>query len=113
MNFDLSEEQRLIVETTRAFVENELYPHEMDIERSGVLDPDLVRELQKILNAEGFTVAESGAGSPGNETAYFGNLTKQALIRYQNFYAADILEPVGLSWGTGYFGPSTINFINR
>ena len=47
MNFDLSEEQRLIVETTRAFVENELYPHEMDIERSGVLDPDLVRELQK------------------------------------------------------------------
>ena len=28
MDFGLTEEQRLIVETTRAFVENELYPHE-------------------------------------------------------------------------------------
>ncbi len=47
MNFSLSEEQNLIVETTRAFVENELYPHEEEIERSGVLEMDLVRELQK------------------------------------------------------------------
>jgi acyl-CoA dehydrogenase len=28
MDFGLTEEQTLIVETTRAFVENELYPHE-------------------------------------------------------------------------------------
>lgn len=47
MNFGLSEEQRLIVETTRAFVEKELYPHELAIERSGHLDMDLVREIQK------------------------------------------------------------------
>lgn len=72
-----------------------------------------VRELQRILNTEGFTVAAIGPGSVGNESSYFGNLTKQALIKYQNFYRADILEPVGLSQGTGYFGPSTINFINR
>ena len=37
MDFGLSEEQRLIVETTRAFVENELYPHEREVERTGVL----------------------------------------------------------------------------
>jgi len=46
MNFGLSEEQRLIVDTTRAFVENELYPYENAIERSGHLDMDLVREIQ-------------------------------------------------------------------
>ena len=40
MDFSLSEEQSLIVSTTRAFVENELYPHEQEIERSGVLEPD-------------------------------------------------------------------------
>lgn len=47
MDFNLSEEQRLIVDTTRAFVENELYPHEAEVERSGELRMDLVRELQK------------------------------------------------------------------
>ena len=47
MNFSLTEEQSLIVETTRAFVENELYPHEEEIERSGVLEMDLIKELQK------------------------------------------------------------------
>ena len=46
MDFGLSEEQKLIVETTRAFVENELYPHEAAIERSGELPLELVREIQ-------------------------------------------------------------------
>ena len=46
MNFGLSEEQNLIVETTRAFVENELYPHEAEVERTGVLRMDLVKEIQ-------------------------------------------------------------------
>ncbi|WP_405239559.1 acyl-CoA dehydrogenase family protein [Lentisalinibacter orientalis] len=47
MNFELTEEQQLIVDTTRAFVENELYPHEAEIERTGHLDMDLVREIQQ------------------------------------------------------------------
>ncbi len=46
MDFGLSEEQRLIVETTRAFVENELYPHEAEVERTGVLRPELIAELK-------------------------------------------------------------------
>lgn len=46
MQFGLSEEQQLIVETTRRFVERELYPHEDAIERSGVLPMDVVREVQ-------------------------------------------------------------------
>jgi acyl-CoA dehydrogenase len=47
MDFGLTEEQKLIAETTRAFVENELYPHEADIEHTGVLDMELVRDIQK------------------------------------------------------------------
>ena len=46
MDFARSEEQEMIVETTRSFVENELYPHEAEIERTGHLRPDLIRELQ-------------------------------------------------------------------
>jgi acyl-CoA dehydrogenase len=47
MDFRLTEEQRLVVETTRAFVEKELFPHEAEIERTGVLDMDVVREVQR------------------------------------------------------------------
>lgn len=46
MNFGLTDEQKLIVETTRAFVENELYPHEAEVERTGHLRLDLIKELQ-------------------------------------------------------------------
>ncbi|MBW7922855.1 MAG: acyl-CoA dehydrogenase family protein [Rubellimicrobium sp.] len=46
MDFGLSDEQRMIVETTRAFVETELMPHELEVERSGVLRDELRLELQ-------------------------------------------------------------------
>ena len=46
MDFALSEEQQLIVETTRAFVENELYPHEAEVERTGHLRPELIEEIK-------------------------------------------------------------------
>ena len=71
-----------------------------------------VRRLQELLNTEGFLVSESGAGSPGNESTYFGNRTKQALIKFQNFHRNEVLLPVNLTVGTGYFGPSTRDFVN-
>ena len=37
MDFSLTEEQRSIVAVTRSFVERELYPHEQEVERTGVL----------------------------------------------------------------------------
>ncbi len=46
MDFGLTEEQRMIVEATRAFVEAELYPHELAVERTGVLPLELIREIQ-------------------------------------------------------------------
>ena len=73
----------------------------------GDLNSDVL-ELQKILNSDDSTaIAISGLGSKGNETNYFGNLTKQAIIRFQEKYSNDILVPNGLSKGTGFVGLST------
>jgi alkylation response protein AidB-like acyl-CoA dehydrogenase len=47
MDFGLTEEQQMIVDTTRSFVENELYPHEAEVERTGHLRMDLIRDIQK------------------------------------------------------------------
>ncbi|MGI9245348.1 MAG: acyl-CoA dehydrogenase family protein [Steroidobacteraceae bacterium] len=47
MDFALSEEQQLIVESTRAFVARELCPHEAEIEASGRLRPELRDELKR------------------------------------------------------------------
>jgi len=70
MDFSLSDEQRLIVDTTRAFVENELYPHEAEIERTGHLRMELVRELQKKAIAAGLYAANmpEEAGGAGLDT---------------------------------------------
>jgi len=46
MDFALSEEQEMIVATTRSFVENELYPHEAELEETGVLRHELRDELK-------------------------------------------------------------------
>jgi len=73
-----------------------------------------VFELQKILNADPLTqVAPLGIGSPGNETAFFGNLTKNAVIKYQNFHVSSILDPAGISSGNGYVGQLTRNTLNN
>jgi acyl-CoA dehydrogenase len=46
MDFSLSEEQQLVIKTTRDFVHKELYPHENEVEETGVLRPELHRELK-------------------------------------------------------------------
>ena len=46
MNFGLTSEQELIVSTVRSFVENEIYPHEDDVEKTGKV-PDKVAHAIK------------------------------------------------------------------
>lgn len=45
MNFDLSEEQLMLVETARRFVEEELYPHEQEVERTNAVSPELRQQI--------------------------------------------------------------------
>jgi hypothetical protein len=67
-----------------------------------------VMALQQFLNMSADTrVAASGPGSPGNETSYYGPLTAQAVTSFQEKFSADVLAPLGLMSGTGYWGSST------
>ena len=44
---------------------------------------DDVKALQSYLNTHGYLIATTGPGSLGNETTYFGTLTKKAIIKFQ------------------------------
>ncbi|MBI5742860.1 MAG: peptidoglycan-binding protein [Candidatus Niyogibacteria bacterium] len=61
---------------------------------------DEVKCIQQYLNANGYTVAASGAGSSGNETTYFGPATAAAVAKWQ--VANGILPH------SGYFGSLSI-----
>jgi len=47
MNFDLTHEQRMLVQTIRDFIVAELLPLEKEVEESGSLDPEKAREIQQ------------------------------------------------------------------
>lgn len=54
MNFGLTEEQEMIVTTVRRFVEEEIYPHEAEVERTGIVRPDLAEAIKAKTQALGF-----------------------------------------------------------
>ncbi|MBN9052636.1 MAG: acyl-CoA dehydrogenase family protein, partial [Rhizobiales bacterium] len=54
MNFALTDEQQMIVDTVRAFVETEIYPHENEVERTGHVPPELGREIARKCKEIGF-----------------------------------------------------------
>ncbi|MGO1117629.1 acyl-CoA dehydrogenase family protein [Rhodovibrionaceae bacterium A322] len=47
MDFSLSSEQQMVVDTVRSFVEQELYPHEAEVERTDEVRPELAAEIKK------------------------------------------------------------------
>jgi len=66
-----------------------------------------VKILQQLLINEGFWQSEASV------TSYFGPVTKQAVMRFQDQYKDQILTPLGLSKPTGFFGPYTRKYLNE
>ena len=65
----------------------------------------IVRYLQVVLNADPETrIAQSGGGSPGRETNYFGQGTKNALIKFQRKHGLPT---------TGFLGSQTRAKLNE
>ena len=54
MNFGLTEEQQMIVDTTRSFVENEIYPHEDLVERTGEVPQEIAKQIMDKTKELGF-----------------------------------------------------------
>ncbi|MCK4781802.1 DUF2330 domain-containing protein [Candidatus Parcubacteria bacterium] len=67
-----------------------------------------VEELQRVL------IAEKVWQRPDVEaTGYFGLITNQAVIKFQEKHSSEILESVGLKKGTGFVGASTRSYLNK
>ena len=47
MHFGLTEEQDMIVSTVRSFVENEIYPHEAEVDRTGEVPQEIADEIKR------------------------------------------------------------------
>ncbi len=54
MQFGLTDEQQMIVDTVRSFVEHEIYPHEEAVERSGEVPKEIADEIKRKTLALGF-----------------------------------------------------------
>ncbi len=65
---------------------------------------DDVKKLQILLNKNGFNISNTGPGSMGRETIYFGLATKKALVAFQK---KNKLYPY-----PGVVGPGTIKILN-
>jgi acyl-CoA dehydrogenase len=66
MNFGLTHEQQMVVDTVRSFVETELYPLEAEIERTGIVPPEIGAAIRRKVIELGFYApnipAEYGGG---------------------------------------------------
>jgi len=99
-DFDVNTRQQLgcMAETKK---ESFLFTKDL---KYGMYDED-VKYLQIFLNNSGFNVSETGPGSKGEETMYFGSGTKEALINFQKSYK---IFPA-----KGYFGSMTKEIANK
>jgi peptidoglycan hydrolase-like protein with peptidoglycan-binding domain len=74
----------------------------------GIMHSDQVTCLQQFLKSQGTTIYPEGL-----VTGNFGSLTKAAVMRFQQKYQSDILNPLGLVQPTGFVGLSTRSKINQ
>jgi len=54
MNFQLTDEQGMILDSLKAFMEQEIYPHEAEADRTGMVPPELCRHIRQKAIETGF-----------------------------------------------------------
>ena len=67
MQFGLTDEQEMIVSTVRRFVETEIYPHEDEVERTGIVRPEIAAQIKEKCLASGLYASNfpEEVGGPG------------------------------------------------
>ena len=67
MHFGLTDEQEMIVDTVRSFVEKEIYPHEEVVERTGEVPKEIADEIKRKTLDLGFYASNfpEEVGGPG------------------------------------------------
>ena len=97
LHFGLSFEQEMIVDTVRSFVENEIYPHEAEVERSGEVPRELGLEIRDKCIEAGYFAAniaeEFGGGGLGHLDF---TLLERELGRASNGLAVFFGRPSGI-----------------
>ena len=87
--------------------QNEFSCGRFDADLSFGMRNEDVRCLQEFLVSQGESIYPEGL-----VTGNFLSLTRQAVLRFQEKYAPEILAPLGLDKGTGYVGQVTRNKMN-
>ncbi len=96
----LQSQQGIIIQQNCSQINNDLY--------FGMRNNNDVKCLQEFLKNQGADIYPEGY-----VTGNFAGLTQQAVIKFQEKYASDILAPVGLQKGSGYVGIHTRTKINQ
>jgi acyl-CoA dehydrogenase len=97
MHFGFSFEQEMIVDTVRSFVENEIYPHEAEVERTGEVPLELGHEIRDKCIEAGYFASniseEFGGGGLGHLDF---TLVERELGRASNGLAVFFGRPSGI-----------------
>ena len=99
MNFELSDEQSIIVNTTRHFLEKEIYPHEKMVEKTGEVPRELGAEIAKKCKEIGFFAAnfpEELGGGGMNHLEF--TLLERELGRGSNALTIFLAGPLASLW---------------
>jgi len=97
MHFGLSFEQEMIVDTVRSFVENEIYPHEAEVDRTGEVPLELGHEIRDKCIEAGYFAANISEEFGGGGLCHLDfTLLERELGRASNGLAVFFGRPSGI-----------------
>ena len=112
MDFGLTTEQQMVVDTVRGFVEKELYPHEDEVERTGQVPPGLGEAIKRKVIDLGFYApnlpVEVGGGGPRPPDLHPAGARARARVDgAQRVLGPAVGDPHGLRGGSSASAIST------